>query len=78
MAHIIGDIAVMPRMANRIQILNCFGKDKSKICHRDVFNPETVNNIIEQAAKVKQKLESDIFERNKTIEQRANYRKEFL
>lgn len=77
MAYIIGDIAVMPRIAKRTQLLSCMEKPEEQVCKKVIYDAESVQQRINQAAKIKQQLGKDIFERNKIIEQSAEAVKQF-
>ena len=76
MAYIIGDIAVMPRIAKRT--LSCMGETKNQFCKKDIYDAEAIQQRINQAAQVKQSLEADVFERDSKINASADYRKGLL
>ena len=60
MAHILTIIPKGIWMGKRVQALSCLENDKKNIQQR-----------LDCAAKLKQKLDADIFERNKKIEQNS-------
>lgn len=77
MAHIIGDIGVMPRTVKR-QVLSCMNGQKSEFCKKDIHNSDKIKQTIKEAAKAKQQLETDIFERESNIKNSAEYRENEL
>ena len=77
MAHIIGDICIMPRTIKR-QVLSCMNEQKSKICKKDIHDSDRIKKSLENAAKAKQQLETDVFERENNIKKSAEYREDVL
>ena len=57
MAHIIGDIAVMPRIAKRT--LSCMGETKNQFCRKDIYDAEAIQQRINKAAEVRHNLEKE-------------------
>jgi hypothetical protein len=77
MAHIIGDIGVMPRTVKR-QVLSCMNEQKSNVCKKDIYNSDKIKQSLENASKIKQQLETDVFERESNIKNSAEYRENVL
>lgn len=77
MAHIIGDICIMPRTVKR-QVLSCMNGQKSEFCKKDIHNSDKIKQSIKDAAKAKQQLETDVFERENNIQKSAEYREDVL
>lgn len=59
MAHIIGDIAVMPRAAKRTQNLSCLNEIKRVSCKKDIYNTDAIQQKINEAAKEKARIEAE-------------------
>ena len=67
MAHVINPIDIKPRnlLNNKIKTLSCLPECIRKTIH----DADGINERIQKAAKVKQQLEADIFERENNIKQ---------
>ena len=66
MAHIIGNIAVMPRIVNRTN-LSCMNGIKQTFCQKNIHDTEGIQKRINEAAKVKTRLEADVKKRYENI-----------
>ena len=64
MAHIINKIDVISRIEARTKQLCCMGNIKE---NTKIHDTESINKKIKEAAKIKQQLEKDIFERNNKL-----------
>ena len=67
MAHIIGDIAVMPRIAKRTQMLSCIGEAKQQICKKDIYDAHAIQQRINKAAEVRRNLENENREKDERL-----------
>ena len=67
MAHIIGDIAVMPRLAKRTQNLSCMNEINKTFCKKKIYNEESIQQRINDAAKVKARLDAEVKKRYENI-----------
>ena len=67
MAHIIGNIAVMPRMAKRTQNLSCMGEIKKQFCRKAIYDSEAVQQRINDAAKERTRLDYEIKKKYENI-----------
>ncbi len=65
MAHIISKIETGQRMFNKVTKLSCMPKCPKK----EIHDADAINERIMAAAKVKQQLEADIFERDKKLKE---------
>ena len=68
MAHIIGDIAVLPRASKKVQRLSCSTETKKQPCQK-IYDSECIQRRIINASKIKQQLKADTFERENRIKQ---------
>ena len=67
MVHIIGDIGTFQKcLALKTQMLSCMEKE-TKFVQKDIFNSECIQRRINEAAKVRAKLEEDIAKRDENI-----------
>ena len=67
MVHIISGIAEMPKRTNhKVQILSCMEKE-AKFVQKEVFNSECIQKRIDEAAKVRAKLDDEIAKRDESI-----------
>ncbi len=67
MVHIIGDIGTFQKCsALKIQMLSCMEKE-TKFVQKDIFNSECIQRRIDEAAKVRAKLEEEIAKRDENI-----------
>ena len=67
MVHIINDIVLMPKNLDlKVQTLSCMEKDLKKI-QKDIYNSECIQRRIDEAAKVRAKLEEEIAKRDESI-----------
>ena len=67
MVHIISGIAEIPKRTNhKVQILSCMEKE-AKFVQKDIFNSECIQRRINEAAKVRAKLEEEIAKRDENI-----------
>ena len=67
MVHIISGIAEIPKRTNhKVQILSCMEKE-AKFVQKDIFNSECIQRRIDEAAKVRAKLEEEIAKRDENI-----------
>ncbi len=67
MAYVIGDFGIINRNSyHRIQTLSCMENETKKI-QKELFNAECIQKRIEEAAKVRAKLDEEIAKRNADI-----------
>ena len=67
MAHIIGDIAVIPKMTGKTQKLSCMRETTEKFCKKDIYNAEAIQQRIDDAAKARARLDTEVKQRYENI-----------
>ena len=66
MAYIIRDIGVLPKVNQKPQILSCMNKSQEQIKNK-IYDADDIQRRINEAAKVRERLDSEIKKRYEDI-----------
>lgn len=64
-------MGIIPKQVSKPMVLDCMNDFCRKNIAQNIYDSNAISKRIEQAAKVKQQLDTDIFERDKRIFQSA-------